>query len=490
MNRTQRRLFMWFFIFLFALVAPTVILFAQGYRFNLENSIFIHSGAITIKSNPSDIDIFIDGKKQENKNLNIVNGSYTINGVKPGKYHLVCSKEGYSSWEKDIEVHSGVSTEFWNVLLFPKEQEKKVISLKETGEAQQFFLSPNKNELVLFSKNNEKIQIHLLKTKNNEFELIFENEEFNFIPKEEGLNVEWNTSDEKIILPVLNKEGLKKYLVAEVGLEKKNTFINLNDFFVGENIYQARWMFDEENAIILLTEKNNLFYFNLEKETAILIAENVSGFDLAEYEIYFSQLPNNIIWKVKQSDLKNKKQVTNEPLILENERLFIKITAYDKYRIFVNAIEKSFLHNEDDKKNLVSILKSTEKVTGVQFSNDGKKLLCWNNHEVWYYMLRDWETQPKRYFGDKITITRSAEPIKNVQWMDNYENIVLSTEYSVRSFEVDPRNYTNISDLIKTDNKIEDKNLIYNKDNQTLYFLNKNELISLLIINSSGFLGF
>src|SRR6056297_1754788 len=118
MTRLQRRLFMFFFIFLFLLIAPTIIFFARGYRFDLEHGIFVYSGAVTIKSWPQDVKIYLDGEKAD-KNLNYINGSYTINGVKPGDYLLECRKEGYTSWKKNISVHSGISTEFWNILLFP-----------------------------------------------------------------------------------------------------------------------------------------------------------------------------------------------------------------------------------------------------------------------------------------------------------------------------------------------------------------------------------
>ncbi len=491
MNRTQRRLFMWFFICLFALVAPTVVLFAQGYRFNLENNIFIHSGSITVKSWPKDTEIFIDGEKQESKNLNIINGSRTINGVKPGKYKLTCSKPGYLNWEKEIEVHSGISTEFWNVLLFPEKTAPENIPFDSNEKIEQIFLSPNSDkELILFSTSETQRKIQLLNIETSESKIIFETEKFNFIHKEEGLNVEWNTNNKKLIIPVLNEDDQKSYLIIDLDEEEPSKFTILNDFFKNENLHQVRWMFNEENEITVLTKKNNLFSFDYKKGEVQLIAEDVSGFDFAEYSIYFTQLPNNIIWKVKQNDFKNKKQISNEPLLIKENELFTKITAYDEYRIFVNTSVKSFIYNENTKKNLISVLKPSEKISEVQFSDDGKKLLCWNEHEVWYYMLRDWEIQPKRYFGDKITITRSSEIIKNVQWMDNYENIILSTKNTIKTLEVDPRSRTNLADLTIVKETIPEKNLLYNKNNQTLYYLDDNKIFSLLVVNNSGFLGF
>ncbi|MCK5080550.1 MAG: carboxypeptidase regulatory-like domain-containing protein [Candidatus Moranbacteria bacterium] len=489
MNRTQRKLFALLFVLLFALIAPTVVLFAQGYRFSLKNNIFIYSGSITVKSWPRDIEIYINDKKQ-NKNLNIINGAYTINGVKPGKYKLACSRPGYDTWEKEIEVHSGISTEFWNVLLFPEKDQQNITAHTTSEKIQQFFLSPSDNhELVIFSEKDPKKQIYLLNTENNKTKLIFETKDFDFFPKKDGLNIEWSADNEKIILPVVNKEGQKKYLIIDLN-QPDNNFIILNDFFEEENLQQVRWMFNEKNDIALLTKKNNLFSFDHKNKKAQLIAENVSGFDFAEYSIYYSQLPNNIIWRVKQSNFENKKQVTNEPFLTSNDQKFIKITAYDEYRIFMNADNESFLHNENNKKNIISTLRPSKKISEIQFSDDGKKLLCWNKHEAWYYMLRDWEIQPKRYFGDNIVITRSSELIQNIQWMDNYENIILSTNQDVKSFEVDPRNHTNISNLATSKKPLQEKDLIYNKNNQTLYFLDEGQIYSLILIDDTGFLNF
>jgi hypothetical protein len=492
MNRTQRKLFTLFFVLLFALVAPTIVLFAQGYRFNLENNIFIHSGSITIKSWPRDISIFIDGKRQLNKNLSIINRAYTINGIKPGKYKLTCSKPGYSTWEKEINVHSGFSTEFWNVILFPEQENLETEIFQTSGEIQQFFLSPEKNEeLILFTQNKKKNQIHRLNTKNQKTELIFETAKYAFINKEAGLNIEWNAENKKFILPVLENKQKKHIIVNTEINDSEENLIVLDDFFENSLIEKARWMFDEKEKLILLTEKKELFSFDYKNQIKVLIAENVSSFDFADYNIYYTQLPNNIVWEVKQNDLKNKEQITSEILSSENEDSSVKITAYDKNRIFINNDnQNSLLYIKDKAKNINLKLKPNQNITGIQFSNDGKKVLCWNDNEVWYYMLRDWEVQPKRYTGEKITITRSSEPIKNVQWMDNYENILLSTNNTVRVFEADPRNKTNISDLISTQETIQNKDLLYNKNTQTAFYLNQNKIFSSILIDTSGFLGF
>lgn len=488
MNKTQRKLFALFFVLLFMLVAPTVVLFAQGYRFNWENNIFVYSGSITVKSWPRDIEIYIDGKKQDSKNLNLINRAYTINGIKPGKYRLTCSRPGFTSWEKEINVHSGLTTEFWNVILFPNEENRETEVFEFDQEnITQFFLSPNKNdELILFANKENSNRVETLNTKNQEREILFETDLYSFVEKESGLNIEWNAENKKFILPVVDQNEKEDYLIVNT---EDESFLILSDFFDENKIKKARWMFDEKNQLLVLNDKNQLFNFNYQEETTELIAENVGDYDFADYNIYYTRLPNNFVWEIKQSDLENKKQITSE-IIKSDKENFIKITAYDKHRIFLSDKNNNLVFIEDKEKGEILNIKPTEKITGVQFSNDGKKLLCWNENEIWYYMLKDWEVQPKRYLGDKITIARSSETIKNVQWLDNYENIVLSTGNKIRSFEADPRNKTNISNLKTTDQNLEEKDLIYNKSNQTAYYLDNNKIFSTLLIDNSGFLGF
>ena len=183
MTKLQRKLYLLFFVALFLVTAPIIVLFAQGYRFDRTGRIFVYSGSITIKSWPRDIDIFVNGKKQDRKKLNAINNSYTINGVRPGKYSLRCERTGYTPWSKNIEVHSGISTEFWNVVLFPTNNRELVSHPPENID--QFFLSPrNEEEIVYFSPEDDQKIVSLLNSDNNEFEEIYRTVEMDFLQKE------------------------------------------------------------------------------------------------------------------------------------------------------------------------------------------------------------------------------------------------------------------------------------------------------------------
>ena len=257
-------------------------------------------------------------------------------------------------------------------------------------------------------------------------------------------------------------------------------------------LHQVRWMFDQNKELVVLTEKQQLFYINIEKpNNKILIDEAVSGFNFAGNRIYYSKLPNNLIWEIKNNDITTKRQITfNDISIPENS--FLSIHTFDQYRIAIITPNKElFLHNEEKEKGEYYFGKIDDNVNSLQFSNDGEKMLYWKDNEILATMLRDWEAQPIRKKGDKIFVTRFSSAIKNVQWLEDYENILFSNNNMVKVAELDNRDHINITDVINFPDYVPvDRDLIYDKSNQLLYTRsNKNnsfQLESFLLIDKEN----
>ncbi len=494
MNFWQRRVYMISFILLFLIVTPLVVFFAKGYRFDKLGKIFVYSGSITIKTSPQNVDIYLNGKKKSKKIINVINNSYTINGIKPGKYLLKCKKPGYTSWEKNIQVHSGISTEFWNIVLLPEEDQD--LQTYTTEPIKQFFLSPRENEeIVFFSEKENEQEIYLLDIKNNKQQKIFSTSEYTFIDAEKEENIEWSTDNKRILIPFLDKKENKNYVIAKIKKDETKDALNLHKLFnknenEKKNFKQVRWMFDRTDELVILTTDHKLYYFDLSTpENKILLDEQVSSFDFAGNRIYYSQLPNNFIWEIKNNDINTKKQITHKA-IDSNPDLFNKLIVYDEYRIaLINDKKELFVFNEEKEKGEVAVEKIYDNVQGIQLSDDGKKLLFWTDNEIWVLMLRKWEVQPLRQKGEKILITRFSQPIKNIQWMNNYENIIFSVDSYIKSAEIDLRDHVNVINVKNLENNLGNRDIFYNKDNQMLIFKNKKQLNSLILIDKKGFLG-
>ncbi len=556
MTKFQRKIYTLTFVGMFVVLAPALIFFAKGYRFDTIAKVFVHSGSVIIKSYPKKVDIYIDGKKISNKRLNFINNYYIVNGIRPGRHLIECRKPGYTKWQKEADVHSGISTEFWNVLLMASPN--KTLKTYQPENIQRFYLSPReKNELVLYQKNENNKTISLFNTKTGTVETLYaDTEEENiFIPEKEE-NIEWSSNHKKLLIPVLTKNQ-KDYIITDVKKTNKSTDVNLltilsdiaptllqttavanevNNLEVKENkqtekekttekemvkvpkntigktvnksnltnketvpkIHQARWIFDSDTEIIVLTEEHQLLIVNIENPAeSIVLDREVNGFDLAGDHIYYTTLTGNHIWDIKTNHPERKKIVAT----ISTKQLtgdFLKMFAYDEYRIAIITDSKElYILNNDLEDDSIFFGHIGDNINGVQFSDDGKKLLYWSPNEIFVYMLRDWKVQPRRKKGETVFITRFSTPITNVQWMQNFENIIFTNNNLVKMAEMDIRDHINLVNVFQSNSSAEEYEYIYNKDNYVLYFqdtLDKNNqekrLKSITLLESTGFLNF
>jgi hypothetical protein len=441
-----RRLFFWIVALLFLITAPVAVLYSKGYRFDQYKKIFIHSGSITVKSTPPSVSIYLNGDLQPSGTLDIINNSITINGLRPGNYNLKVAKDGYKIWEKNVEVHSGVSTEFWNVFLIPQNFAPKELA---ADKPKRFFVSPFGENIAYVKKNGTDIEIYSLKVKDNESEIIFSQNNADF-PDDPFENVEWNSKEKLFIAPLLI-ENRKDFFILDS--EKKQESISLLQMTGFSQIKNVRWSSNGKNEIYFaakpeINSQNNLYKINPETKSINLILEEINGaYDLSGNSIYFLQ-GNNIIY-ITDLEGKNEKQLTFSPAgALEDDKK-IRLIAYDEDRqavIFENG--ELYINNRGEKSD-DTLKKISDSVKSVQFSDDGKKLLFWNDNEINVLYLRKWDVQPRREENEIQQIARLSSPLKNVFWYRDYEHIFFSTQDSVKIIELDSRDRRIVDDIFK-----------------------------------------
>ncbi|OGK66262.1 hypothetical protein A2313_02635 [Candidatus Roizmanbacteria bacterium RIFOXYB2_FULL_41_10] len=81
-------------------VAVTIILFARGYRFNLNNGELGSKGILVANSAPNNAQIYVDSKFVSLTSDNVY--------LSPGKYQISIRKEGYSNWNKEFTIKGEV----------------------------------------------------------------------------------------------------------------------------------------------------------------------------------------------------------------------------------------------------------------------------------------------------------------------------------------------------------------------------------------------
>ncbi|NTV41190.1 MAG: PEGA domain-containing protein [Candidatus Moranbacteria bacterium] len=467
-SEIPKKIFWWTLFSLFWVVSSIIIGYAFGYRFSPERGVFVYGGSVSMKTTPQESDVYINKVLYSSKKLNRINNSYHIDGIEPGDYFLEVKSPDYETWSKKISVHSGVSTEFWNIVLTRKNYEKTDYDLNGVG---RFFISPRKNLTATTSQDENKgFSVDILNAEKKTTENIFMSKEFSFT-NDEKENIEWTPQAHRIIIPVIKINNQEKhYFIADVPSEK---IIDLKDIAKTEKISNVRWDPKTKNALFYVSEKN-LFRVDLDAPDQVKkIAENIASYELASNGLYYLQLPEGIVYKNNTDGTDTPVQITlSAPSKMNNPDY--QIIVYDDDRIvFLNTDKNLYIYNKGEKNDYFQELSSD--AFGSQFSDDGKKLLFWNEHEINVYFSRKWDVQPVREEGEILPITRYSEKISNVQWSRDYEHIIFSTGKEVKFVEIDQRDHRNLMDLFKL-----------NSDNVQITNNNSDGLIYFTDTNSNG----
>ena len=123
MTKKNRQSLFYGLLLLFPLLGGAIILYAQGWRLDLETFRVQKIGAIYIKSVPEHADIHLNGKPVQNKTGVLTRGTF-INGLFPKNYKLALNAEGYLDWEEHIAVKPSLVSEIKYAVLIPKTAER------------------------------------------------------------------------------------------------------------------------------------------------------------------------------------------------------------------------------------------------------------------------------------------------------------------------------------------------------------------------------
>lgn len=458
----SRRIFFWTLVAIFWLVSATIIGYAFGYRFNLERGIFVYAGSITLKTTPQDIEIYLNGELVS-PSFSRINNAYHIGGIKPGEYFLEVKAPDYQTWSKKISVHSGISTEFWNVVLAKSLHDREDYDSSGIGK---FFISPHKNLAAFYAQNGAEFSVKILDPESFEIAQLFSSNEYVFT-NDSKENIEWSPQAHRLIVPVL-KDGEKNYLISTI---EDNGTLDLKSLTSAENLSHVRWDPKAKDVLYYMTN-NDLYRLDLSSlSDKKLLAQNIASYDLSPKALFYFQLPEGIVYRTSFDGQDVPQQITTSaPDDMSDNSYHIIVYDDDRMVFLSNISQNLYIYNKGaDNTYFQKLLSGAE---GSQFSDDGKKLLYWSNNEIFTYFVSKWEVQPARSENEITPITRFSDPIKNVQWTRDYEHVLFTNGNKVKMIEIDNRDHRNMMDVLSLEN--DDSVLINNFVDGKIYFTEKN----------------
>ena len=110
LSKNKRRGYLFFFSVVFVICVPVFILYAKGYRFDINKAFQIsETGGLYINTDQSGISIYVNGDVV--RKTSIIQKSVFVQSLKPGTYEVSVSKDAFQTWNKTLKVFPEIVTE-------------------------------------------------------------------------------------------------------------------------------------------------------------------------------------------------------------------------------------------------------------------------------------------------------------------------------------------------------------------------------------------
>jgi len=412
MTITHRRILYIIFFIIFFIAAPITIMWAQGYKFDWRNKSWQKTGVLFLEVKPEKANIYLNDKFYDEKT------SARIKNLLPKKYNIKIEKDGYITWEKNLEIYPSMTTFAQYIRLF--KQDLPTINLLNN---KIILVSEQKNNsIAIITQENEIYGLYIL---NIEKQVLDKITEFNIQPEKIFLSQQ----AEKILIQELNS-----WTIIDAATKK---IIKLNDYLSLKELNISKPVFDSTDSNILYAiSPNGLEKINLVvPETIIVIADNIISFSITNNNLYYlrEKDKNFELISTNLNSLQPKEIISNLP-ISQN---------YDFYPApdgLINLIDSQnqILYIFDSRTKISPDKKTT--IPGVKYINWHKNnsLLFINDYEIWTYQKHD-----DQY--TKNLITRLSSKINFALWFTYDTHLLYLTNNGLYITEV----VTNNNEVIK-----------------------------------------
>lgn len=388
MTKKKRKILFLIFLFLFLLVAPLAILYSQGYRFDFENRKLTQTGGLFLMAVPKGVEIYIDNKLV--KKTSFFFGSALIENLLPKKHKIEVKKEGYLSWQKNLEIKEKEVTEVKNLVLFPK----------------------NLNFTPL-QKNNEKVE--------------------NF----------WFSPDGKKMILKESTEGGWALKLYDLKRNIKSHLINEKDVYpAGADLLNLKFAENSKEISLEMRIKEKVKYFTLEIERVPPVLREINSPSPPRENIITYQTFNGQLYYLDNFGqlFKNEERLTEKPFPVKPETEYALEIFPDA--LFLREGQILYQFNFESK----SFEKFFEPIKNLKISPDLKKIVYFSDHEIWILFLKDSDSTLNHQKGDKVFLVRLSEKIGNLFWL-NSDYLIFNSQNKIKIAEIDDRDRINIMDI-------------------------------------------
>ena len=442
MNKKQRTIFFFAMVIIFSIIGPAIIMYSQGYRFDVKKFQFVETGGIYIKARPEEVDLYVNDKYIQKSSL--FTRDILVQNLLPGNYNIKVEKDGYHSWEKNLDIKTKNVTEAKDIFLFRKNIEFEEIK----DNVVDFYLNNNQviiltklNELFLYTSNKLDKILNASQTPNNIEKIYFLSNDNVIIKTTTGLHY------------LLENKNIK--LIKSFNIDTKN--ITNRDNKIVYQFKNSIYEIDPREDIPELLSRDHVDAFTVDGNSIIALRKNkvVRLYDLKREE---EELYNFNYYK----------EGSNYQLFLIGNQLFIL------------EDEKNLYFLDKENRTFEEKIKATSDLKYTSFFN---KIIFYDENNIWLMLLKRIESP---FFKDAYSVIKIGDfnkKIENIKWL-NGSYFVFTLDKEIFISEIDNRDKLNMFSL----NEFDVSNIFFNGNRNELFILNDDQFLKAEKIIPSSFI--
>lgn len=254
MTAKTRFIILLVFIGVFVLLAPALVMYLMGYRYNLQKSKIEQVGVLIADVLPKDAVLRLNNEQLAKTR------PARLASLKPNYYLLQAEHEGYYGWQKNIEIKSGETTLFYDIVLFKQSSP----TILQSDNIETFDISSKEDLVAYFKENNLWINSLEANTSGQFYQSALR------MPQER--KIKWSP-DNKLILLEEKKDETEHAVI--IDSTKKENIINLGSF-VGPRLTNLTW--SDSSDRLYGTFDNKLYAVNIKSRSFEKLAQDVDSF--------------------------------------------------------------------------------------------------------------------------------------------------------------------------------------------------------------------
>jgi len=433
---------------IFVIMAPGLILYGQGYRYDWQNKRLSKTGSFFVDSVPRDAQVLINGQIPSapwyqqlfvyKKFLGLTkinsNTPTVVSNLLPNKYQLIITKDGYQPWQKELEIQAEKTTNTGKIYLFLEKIEPELLLIEKISK----LLSIDNGKQIIYSVYNSGDQTSQIKS---------------IKPDQNPVSPELIT---KIKGAVLSLEIADRYLVAKtatnfylINLTNHQEIISLNSLIQSpQKIMLLNNSFYVQSGYKIyqldpVTKKNDLF-FDLTKISPIgsLLKDWTIHQD---YLLVIKQVANNVYLdkiKIGSTIEKYNQQSIIFSLLLPNYKFKINPQQINEEIIILTTEQDFWVIDPGQKTNYIIARNSAKQII---IQSELNQIISYNDFEI---SLSSASKEFELWKIKNVLINRRGNQINQVicQAGNNYL-IIVNKNNTISAIELDGRNVRNYYQL-------------------------------------------